>query len=125
MKLLGAVIFLALLLVPSLAFGADGTTPSTDTAMHALHFAAEGIVGVYAFIATTQRAHQRDVATLKTQIARLQEQVKHVPEQETVSKLLGELHAANARMATLTDEFKRMNARFDRYEEHMIKAATK
>lgn len=132
MKLAAAVLFFAtLLLFPLVAHAAvsGGDAVAAELPLHGLHLAATSGVGVYAWVASSQRAHREDVERVRgalneceQRIGKLEEHGRHAPSAAQMTEVISGVRVASTRMETVTESLKAMSMRFDRYEEHMLKA---
>lgn len=107
-----------MLLLPSVVHADGGGELSSSSS--ALHYCVSLIVGVYTWVASSQKADREKVQALETKVATMEERLKHIPTEAEGRAMLVSMSTQQTKLEALIEELKAMSERFSRYEEHMI-----
>lgn len=127
-------VLVALLLVPLVAHAAEAV-PAGDAgpALQAAQFAGTGLVGLYSWVSSNQRAQRSDLddakrdfgercGALEREVTGLKEHDRHAPTAAQMTDVIAKLAEVGALMRSTQQEAVKLGLRFDRYEEHMLES---
>lgn len=126
-------VLVALLFFPLIAY-ASGGPGDTAGPMQALQLGGTGLVGVYSWVASSQRAQRTDLedakkalaercGTLEREVTELKEHDRHAPTAGQMTEVIGGMRELRALVLGIQESQKVQSMRFDRYEEHVLERA--
>jgi len=82
------------------------------------------VLGIYTWMTKRQAASGQELLELRTRIVALEEHVKHMPDQSSVTDLRGDMKAMRAELSGVKDALAPLSRSLDRINDYLLSKTT-
>ena len=82
------------------------------------------VIGIYTWFTNRQAASTQELLELRTRIVALEEHVRHLPDQNAVTDLLGDMKAVRAELTGVKDALAPLARSLDRINDYLLREKT-
>jgi phage shock protein A len=103
-------------------------SPGMPSWIHVAHLVLTVLIAIYSWVAASSRANRTEITAMERRIdgmsrklSTVEERLRHTPSSEATSELLATTRELRAELEGFKRAVGRIDERFDRYEEHVLR----